>query len=116
TGKEVYADKAAELLCAWFLDPATRMNPNFEFAQAVPGLNTGRGTGLIETSGLTSLVDSVGLLAGSKAWTDANQRNLQQWFTQFIQWLQESKNGRDEAAARNNHGTFYDLQLASFAL
>jgi hypothetical protein len=116
TGDEAYADKASQLLRAWFLDPATRMNPNFEFAQAIPGVNTGRGRGLIEMAGMTSLVDSVGLLAGSKSWTDADQRGLQQWFTQFVQWMQESNNGRDEAAAKNNHGTYYDLELAMFAL
>jgi hypothetical protein len=92
------------------------MNPNFEFAQAVPGVNSGRGTGLIETAGLTAVVDAVGLLAGSKAWTDADQRGLEDWFTRFVRWMQESRNGRDEAAARNNHGTYYDLQVASFAL
>lgn len=116
TGDEKYAEKATQLLRVWFLDPATRMNPNFEFAQAVPGVNNGRGTGLIEMAGMTSLVDSVGLLVGSKSWTDADQRGLQQWFTQFVQWMQESKNGRDEAAAKNNHGTYYDLELTMFAL
>jgi len=116
TGNENCAEKASQLLRVWFLDPATRMNPNFDFAQSIPGLNTGRGRGLIETSGLTSLVDAVGLLAGSKAWTEAGQRGLQQWFTQFLQWMEQSPNGRDEAAARNNHGTYYDLQLACFAL
>jgi hypothetical protein len=116
TGDEAYDNKATQLLRTWFLDPATRMNPNFEFAQAVPGVNTGRGIGLIEMAGMTSLIDSVGLLAGSKSWTEADQRGLQQWFTQFVQWMQESKNGRDEAAAKNNHGTYYDLELTMFAL
>jgi hypothetical protein len=116
TSDETYAKKATQLLRTWFLDPETRMNPNFEFAQAVPGVNTGRGIGLIEMAGMTTLIDSVGLLAGSKSWTDADQRGLQQWFTQFVQWMQNSKNGRDEAAAKNNHGTYYDLELTMFAL
>jgi len=116
TGEEAYARKATELLRTWFLDPSTRMNPNFNYAQAVPGLNSGRGTGLIEMAGMTGLIDSVGLLSGSKSWTDADQRGLQQWFTQFVQWMQESKNGQDEAAAKNNHGTYYDLELVTFAL
>lgn len=116
TGDGAYANKATQLLRTWFLDPATRMNPNFQFAQAVPGVNTGRGIGLIEMAGMTGLIDSVGLLAGSKSWTEADQRGLQQWFTQFVQWMQESKNGRDEAAAKNNHGTYYDLELTMFAL
>src|SRR5271169_3957452 len=40
----------AELvLSTWFVDPKTRMNPNLEYGQAVRGINTGRGTGLIDT-------------------------------------------------------------------
>jgi hypothetical protein len=113
---EAYAARATLMLRAFFLDPATRMNPNLQYAQYIPGVNTGRGIGLIETRGLTNVVDAIGLLQGSKALTEADQRGLQDWFGKFLQWMLDSKSGRDEAASRNNHGTYYDLQITSFAL
>jgi hypothetical protein len=98
------------------MEPRTRMNPNLRFAQAVKGHNDGRGTGLIETRSIGTVVDSVGLLAGSHAWTDADQRAMQKWCSDFLDWMLTSDNGKDEAAAKNNHGSFYDVQVASLAL
>lgn len=116
TGKEEYAAKASEVLRMWFVDPKTKMNPNLEYAQAVPGQNNGRGIGLIETRGLIDVVDSIGLLAGSKAWTNTDQKDLQAWFTQFLKWMTESKNGKDESNSQNNHGSYYDAQIASYSI
>ncbi len=62
TGKEEYAARSTELLRMWFLDPKTLMHPNLEYAQAVPGVNDGRGTGILESRALTRVVDGIDCL------------------------------------------------------
>ncbi len=116
TGKEEYAAKATEILRMWFLDPKTRMNPNLEYAQAVPGRDDGRGFGILESRGLTKVIDAIGLLDGSKAWTKADQAGLVDWFGKYFEWLTTSKHGKDESNSKNNHGTWYDVQIVSYAL
>ncbi|MES2274897.1 MAG: alginate lyase family protein [Bacteroidota bacterium] len=116
TGDEKYAAKANELLKVWFLDPETRMNPNLNYAQAVRGVNDGRGIGIIETRSLANLADWMGLLAGSKSFTPQNLTAIKDWYKQYLTWLTTSKNGKDEHNAKNNHGTHYDTQVVSFAL
>ncbi|HEX5432429.1 MAG TPA: alginate lyase family protein [Bryobacteraceae bacterium] len=116
TGNEAYARRAVLLLRTWFLNPATRMNPNFNFAQAVEGINTGRGIGLIAMREIPRLLDAITLLESSRALTRTDEQGLRKWFTQYSKWLQTSKNGRDESAAKNNHGSWYDEQLVGIAL
>ena len=116
TRDEKYAEHAAKVLRTWFLDPATKMTPHFRFAQAIPGVNDGRGTGLIEARGLADAADAAILLAGSKHWSAADQQALQAWGEGFFEWLLGSKNGQDERAAKNNHGTWYDVQAVKWAL
>ena len=116
TGDEKYALKAAVLLRHWFFDESTRMNPNLNYAQAVPGVNDGRGTGIIESIALTGIADAAGLLEGSHSWTTADASALRQWYVQYLDWMLTSKNGKDEHAAKNNHGTWYLVQAADFAL
>lgn len=116
SGDEKYAEHAAKILRTWFLDPATKMTPHFRFAQAVPGVNDGRGTGILEARGLADAADAATLLAGSKHWSAADQQALLAWAATYFEWLTTSKNGKDEHAAKNNHGTWYDVQAAKWAL
>ena len=115
-GEEKYAEKATVLLRTWFLDEATKMNPHLEYGQAIPGVNTGRGIGIIETIALTAIADAAGLLTGSASWTAADHQSLQKWYSQYLDWLLTSKNGTDEHKAKNNHGTWYYAQAIDFAL
>ncbi len=116
TGDEKYAAKATELMQVWFLNPATRMNPNLNFGQGVPGETEGRPSGLIGARGLSELVDGIGLLAGSPSWTAADQQGMVTWAREYLHWLTTSPIGKGEDAATNNHGTFYDVQAVSLAL
>ena len=116
TGEKKYAEKAALLLRTWFLDSATKMNPHLEYGQAVPGVNTGRGIGIIETVALISIADAAGLLTTSPSWSPSDHRALQQWYSGYLNWLLTSKNGSDEHKEKNNHGTWYYAQAIDFAL
>ena len=116
TGEKKYAGKSAGLLRTWFLNESTKMNPHLEYGQAVPGVNTGRGIGLIETVALIGIADAASLLQGSGAWTATDHLSLQNWYRQFLHWMVTSKNGKDEHAAKNNHGTWYYAQVIDFAL
>ena len=115
TGRERYAAKAAKLVRVWFLNPPTKMNPNLRYAQAIAGVNQGRAAGIIETHNLPGLIDDVGLLNGSKSWNRSDQRALQDWFDAYLTWLLQSPEGQTEAKAENNHGNWYDVQVASYA-
>ena len=116
TGNEAYAEHAANFLRVWFLDPATRMNPNLEFAQAVPGENTGRGTGILEGRHVSQAADAAELLAGSPAWTEHDKTEFKVWLEKYFNWLLTSKHGQAESSSRNNHGTWYDVQAVELAL
>jgi hypothetical protein len=116
TGREEYAAHAAKLLRVWFLDPATKMNPNLNYGQAIPGRVEGRGTGIIDTAGLLELTQALGWLEKSSSLSKADRDGMKDWLAAYCVWLQTSKNGKEEAAAKNNHGTWYDVQVTALAL
>lgn len=114
-GEECFAAKAAELLEAFFLDPATRMNPHLEFAQAIPGVTSGRGIGIIDTLHLIEIPVAVAAIKDSPRFPREIFDGLRAWFGRYLEWLMTSKNGREEANEKNNHAVAYWLQVAVFA-
>lgn len=116
TNDEKYAAKSIQLLRMWFLDTATRMVPNLNHAQLRMGIDTGVSTGIIDTHELPKVTDAIELLSSSKSWTKADEQGLRQWFSEYLKWMLTSKNGKKESEAKNNHGTFYDVQIVAIGL
>ena len=115
TRKAAYADHAAEHLRAWFITPETRMNPNLQYAQAIHGVTPGRGIGIIDTLHLVEVARSAAWLERSGTLSRTDVDALRQWFAEYVNWMSTSKNGLEERAAKNNHGTCWVAQVAEFA-
>jgi Alginate lyase len=110
-----YAEQARRHLRAWFVEPETRMNPSLTYAQAIHGVTTGRGTGIIDTIHLVEVVRAVETLRRGGVMIDDEFGAIRRWFSDYTAWLTTSKNGVEERDARNNHGTCWVMQVAAFA-
>jgi hypothetical protein len=116
TGEKKYSDFAVRQIRIWFIDPETKMNPNMNFGQAVPGVNDGRKDGIIEGLVFVHVSESATMLHDRKVLSDNEYSKLKQWYTDFLSWLLTSRIGKDESAAKNNHGTWYAVQTVCYAL
>jgi len=113
---EKYARHASQLAEVWFLDTATRMNPNLNYGQAVKGVTEGRAEGLIDSRFFIWAIDGIRLLQTSRYWTARDQASLKQWFSAFLSWMQTSRIAQKEMNSQNNHGVWYDAQNLAMAL
>jgi hypothetical protein len=111
-----YSERATKLLRVFFLDAKTRMNPNLRHAQLIRGVNTGRSFGIIDTEVLVWTLEGVRILESSDSLDATELAGLRHWFTDYLNWLRHDPFCAPEQRARNNHGTFYDFQVAGFAL
>lgn len=113
---EKHAAGVAHYLRAFFLDPATGMNPNVQFGQLVRGRTDVRGEGILELRQMMEIVDSLRLIEGCESWSASDRNAMNQWLEKYLLWLETSPQGADERAARNNHGSWYAAQYAALCL
>lgn len=109
-----YTARADQVLRVWFLDKETYMYPNMVYAQAVPGICDGRGIGIIDTMGLSTLLIGLDFFSEADAYTDTLE-GVRAWFASYLDWLLTSKNGIEESQHMNNHRVWYYTQVMSYA-
>ena len=110
-----YAKAAMEHLKAWLVDTTTMMNPNMLYAQAIRGVNSGRGTGIIDAGQLMDVAQSIMILQKSPDVSAKDIALMKDWFRKFVTWLTTHPYGIDEMNAKNNHGSWWHAQVASYA-
>jgi hypothetical protein len=115
TGEKKYADHAIDHLRAWFITPATKMNPNLLYAQAIRNKVTGRSIGIIDTLHLVEVARSVVVLRQRGALSPRDAAGITGWFDAYVRWMLTHPYGIQEGNAANNHATCYWLQVGAFA-
>lgn len=106
-----YAQKNIAFINAWFLNEATKMRPNINYGQYVPGKSKGRSFGIIEFEGVKEVIKFLELAKDSGVLNTATQTGMYSWFVAYSNWLINSKLGKQAVVKANNHGTHYDVQL-----
>lgn len=115
TKDQRYVAAAQVHLSAWFTDTATFMHPNLLYAQAIKGRFTGRGIGIIDTIHLMEVAQGVLVMQEAAIFDKTLLEGVRRWFGDYLQWLTNHPYAKDEMNAKNNHGTCWVMQVASFA-
>src|SRR5258708_34795029 len=105
-----YAQQAIKHLHAWFIDQDTRMNPNLQYAQAIQGRFTGRGTGIIDTLHLVEVARA----AGQLDLKPADLAGGKSWFAAYIERVTPHPYGLATRDAKDKPSTCGVTQVAAF--
>ena len=115
TNDKKYARKLAEHLKAWFVNEDTKMNPNLLYAQAIKGVATGRGIGIIDTVHLVEVTKAIHAIENSGTLSVADLATVKLWFTNYLNWITTHEYGIAERDNGNNHSVCWTMQVAAFA-
>lgn len=117
SGDTKYAQKARSVINTWFIDADTKVNPNVNFGQGIPGDKDqqGRPAGLIEWNGISNLITTIQLLQRDGLQSDGEINALNSWLSKFYNWMKTSKYGVADDNGKQNHANWYDYKMVGLA-
>jgi hypothetical protein len=127
THDDRYAAHAVLHLRAWFITPATAMDPSLNYGSVLPHppasnpTQTGRPEGILDTLPLVEIAQSIPFLAASPALTPADLAALKSWFAAYLLWLDEPHDSGPRLAAlardRKDHNAIsWLVQVSAYSL
>lgn len=113
TGDLKYYGFFCHQLDTWFINEATRMQPDFNYCQFIPGRNGNRGNpqGMIDAYNFNDVLESIRLVHSKKSIGRKRMKALKNWFGSFAEWMQTSSYGQTAANFKNSQAVAYDVTL-----
>ena len=117
TGRLEYALHGVKILERFFVNKETAMTPHMMYSHVRMGHNNniGANDGIIELKDMYYYLDAIRIFMSAGAIPSEMLEKFKEWLSSYLQWLVYSPHGIKECCAQNNHGTYYDLQVASIA-
>ncbi len=113
TGDSRYYDYFCRQLDTWFINPETRMVPNLEFSQFVPGHNNGRGNpqGMSDAYNFNDMLESIRLVNAVASIGKPRMKAMKAWFKDLAHWMQTSDYGLKTQAFKNSQVLSFDVTV-----
>ncbi len=104
-----YAELAVEQLRAWFVDPATRMDPS------IPSRTPTEYRALIQAVGLAEVAVAVPFLSSFEGFSAADLDRVRAWLNSYLSWLTTSRTAGLARDSRDRHASSWLLQASASA-
>lgn len=111
-----YAEKAIDLLRVWYLDPETKVNPNLNFAQGVPGIADGRKAGVHEFKPQVDVITALQMFDEEGILPLDVKRGMDAWFAEYLNWLTTDSMAISAGFTRQNHANYYNHQVVGIMM
>lgn len=115
-GRRDLFERPAALLRAWFLDPATRMNPTMRHAQVIPGNTDTNDVGIIEFREYCYLPYAICLLEREGVLSPEDADGIRKWFATFLEDCESAGITSSALDRRNNIATWAAAVFGTMAL
>lgn len=111
-----FSDKAIDLINGWYLDPKTRVNPNMNFGQGVPGIADGRPAGLHEWKPQAEVINALQIFESKGVLPLHIKTGMHQWLSQYLEWITKDSMAIQAGQTRQNHANYYNHQVVGLMM
>ena len=113
TNDQKYFDYFCKQLDVWFINEDTKMLPNFNYCQFIPGRNNGKGNpqGMIDSYNFNPIINNIAKVNAIQPIGNKRLKAVRKWMKNFAKWMETSENGKVASRYTNNQGIAYDTTL-----
>ncbi|KAA5824841.1 alginate lyase family protein [Algibacter amylolyticus] len=111
-----FAEKAIKLIKVWYLNPETRVNPNINFGQGVPGIADGRKAGVHEWCQQSQVITAMQMFENDGILPKDVKQGMDIWFNDYLHWLITNPMAIEAGLTRQNHANHYNYQVVGLMM